>query len=88
MPLSPPPNHHHPHAHSPASPSPPPSHPPTLPPPTHALALTGNQGYDLSTQPTYPASYSATYNFVLTVGASDQNSVMPSFSNYDTVAVR
>ena len=50
------------------------------------VVAAGNQGYNLSVTPSYPAVYSQTMGFVLTVGASDENNSWLGFSNYDATA--
>eukprot|EP00887_Chlorella_sp_A99_P000115 scaffold16.g115.t1 len=52
------------------------------------VVAAGNQGYDLSQTNSYPAIYSRTMPFVLTVAAHDDTNTIASFSNYDTSSVQ
>lgn len=49
------------------------------------IASAGNDGDNIETQPSYPASYSLSN--IITVAATDRNDDLASFSNYGVVAV-
>jgi len=46
------------------------------------VAAAGNSGVNIDSSPYYPASYSTTYNNVVTVAASTSSDQLASFSNY------
>lgn len=50
------------------------------------VVAAGNNGYDMERNATYPAVYSRTMPFVVTVGALDQGDLFPTFSNFDTTS--
>jgi subtilisin family serine protease len=51
------------------------------------VAAAGNQGADIDTSPTYPASLSPGLDNVITVAATDGNNSLASFSNYGPKSV-
>jgi hypothetical protein len=51
------------------------------------VTAAGNDGVDLVQSPSYPASYSTTYENVITVGAIDNNGQLAPFSDYNPTTV-
>lgn len=52
------------------------------------VVAAGNQGQDLDTSPTYPASYSLEMDHVITIGATALDDTWASFSNYGQAGER
>jgi subtilisin family serine protease/subtilisin-like proprotein convertase family protein len=52
------------------------------------VAAAGNSGQNIDATPSYPASYTANYDNVVAVAATDSNDVLANFSNYGATRVQ